>query len=176
MANLMTLARPYAAAIFRLAVETAELESWSVFLERLAAVIAALASELLDPRIGQVRLAALLAEAMPSSTPTQQRFLSVLAEKRRLGLVADVARRYEELRASLESRIDVEVVTAYPLPASEQSAFVARLSKRFNKAISLHNTVDPSVIGGAIVRAGDQLLDYSVRGRLAQLERDLVAV
>ena len=99
--------------------------------------------------------------------------VSLLAENNRLSLVGDIGGIYEELRAEEEGVLDANVTTAMALDDNYRAKLSEALQRKFNKRINIIETVDDSLIGGAIVRAGDVVIDGSVKGRLAQLNSNL---
>lgn len=172
MAELATIARPYARAAFEYAQAQGKLSQWSESLSVAAAVVAdpAVTSLLDHPRVGATQLIELIADIAGSRLDTATRnFIATLAENRRLELLPQIALMYEALRAAAESRADVEVVSAAPLDQLQQQRLIAALKKRLQRDVQLHCTVDPSLIGGAIVRCGDLVIDGSVKVRLARL-------
>jgi F-type H+-transporting ATPase subunit delta len=96
-------------------------------------------------------------------------FVNVLAANRRLYLIGFIRDQYEELRAQEDRVLDVEVVSAYELDTAERDRIIAALKKRHQKEVQLTEKVDPALLGGAIVRAGDIVVDGTVRGRLEKL-------
>src|SRR5262245_58420234 len=96
-------------------------------------------------------------------------FVNVLAANRRLNLIGDIRDQFEELRAEEDRLLDVEVVSAYELDGAERDRIIDALKKTHQKEVQLTEKVDPSLLGGAIVRAGDVVVDGTVRGRLEKL-------
>ena len=105
--------------------------------------------------------------------PRFQGFLCVLADNDRLSLCAEISRLFEALRAEAEKRLQVRVVSAVSLQDSEVERIQTALASRFDREITLSNEVDPEVLGGAIIYAGDQVIDGSLMGRLKRLEASL---
>jgi F-type H+-transporting ATPase subunit delta len=99
--------------------------------------------------------------------------LALLAENGRLAYVPEIAERFEELKAEAENVADVEVVSATELEERQRERLAGALRKRLQRDVRLHCTVDPSLIGGAVVRAGDLAIDGSLKGKLARLETEL---
>jgi F-type H+-transporting ATPase subunit delta len=100
-------------------------------------------------------------------------FIALLAENHRLGLLPEISAQFETLKAEIEHSIDVEVTTALALTDAQRETLSKALSTRFGRTVRLHETVDASLLGGAIVRSGDLVLDGSLTGRLARLEQQL---
>jgi len=179
MAELATLARPYANAVFGLARREKRLDQWSRMLEYLATAASAepmarlLASPAVSADAKAYRLADVCGDVM---TDAGRSFVNVLAANRRLDLIGEIRTRFEELRAEEEKVLDVEVISAYDLTDMEAQRVIDSLKKRFDKEIQLSSRVDESLIGGAIVRAGDMVVDGSVRGKLEKLSEALTRV
>jgi F-type H+-transporting ATPase subunit delta len=172
MAELATLARPYAAAVFSLAKRTKRLPEWSRILDYLATATGnpQMARYLAMPEITAeakaYRLADVCGDVMNDAA---RNFVNVLAANRRLNLIGFIRDQYEELRAQEDRVLDVEVVSAYELDTAERDRIIAALKKRHQKDVQLTEKVDPALLGGAIVRAGDVVVDGTVRGRLEKL-------
>jgi F-type H+-transporting ATPase subunit delta len=102
-----------------------------------------------------------------------QNFVRVLAENHRLPLLPEIAAQYEELRAAVENTVDVEVTSAVALDAAQSENLKRALNARLKRQVRMQNSVDASLLGGAIVRAGDLVIDGSLKGRLERLATDL---
>ena len=172
MAEKATIARPYSRAAFEYAQGSQKLARWSEFLQAASRVVA---DERVEPLLGNplVRpeeLAQLVLEiAAPDPTEDERRFLLLLAENRRLELLPEIAAQYETLRAEAEGTVDVTVTSAVELTPEQQARFSDALTRRLKRHVRLHCEVDPALLGGAIVRAGDFVIDGSLRGRLERL-------
>jgi F-type H+-transporting ATPase subunit delta len=179
MAEIATVARPYARAAFRHAREHNALAAWSQLLSAGAGVAAEPRARALfgSPRVTAAELVDLVvgvATAAGASVDQEGRnFVALLAENRRLGLLAEIAAQYEALRADVENTIDVEVTTAMALTEGQRTTLSAALAKRFGRQVRLNETVDAALCGGAIVRTGDLVIDGSLTGRLARLEQQM---
>ncbi|MEZ5558532.1 MAG: F0F1 ATP synthase subunit delta [Pseudomonadales bacterium] len=174
MAELATLARPYANAVFEIALGAGgdALTRWSRMLQLLAAVAQQPGVERLlgSPDVADEQKARRLIEICGDDLDDRaRRFVQVLARNKRLGLIADVAEQFEALRAEQERVLDVEVVSAYPLSDAQVERIKGALQARYSKEVSLSSSVDQSLIGGAVIRAGDTVIDGSVRGKLGKL-------
>ncbi|ABM63196.1 F0F1 ATP synthase subunit delta [Halorhodospira halophila] len=177
MAERSTLARPYARAVFELAGDDAtERQAWSRRLAAVAEVVQVpqLASLLTHPRISAEQLAGIVCEAAGDLGQTGENFVRLLASNRRLQYAPEVARVYEELRAEAEGIVDVEVLSATQLEDAQQERLAEALRKRLGREVRLQTRVDESLIGGAMIRAGDTTIDGSVKGKLARLSSALV--
>ncbi len=176
MLNRTTLARPYARAAFEVARDAGHLAEWSDTLKFAAQV--ASSSEIKqfigDPRVGREQLRELIMELGGERFNAKvENFLKVLMNYGRLELLPEIAAMYEFYRREAESRLRVQVSSAMPMNDEETDQLVERLKARFGREIDLDVDVDESLIGGAVIRAGDQVIDGSVRGRLEQLGRQL---
>lgn len=176
MAERATIARPYAKAAFETAREANAFAEWSQGL-RLAAEIVA------DPRVGSIAkspqwtasdLAGLITEVAGARLSAgMQNFVRVLAENHRLLLLPEIAAHYEVLRSSVENTVDVDVVSAVPLDAAQADKLKQALSTRLKRQVRMQNSVDATLLGGAVVRAGDLVIDGSLKGRLERLATEL---
>jgi len=170
------LARPYARAAFALAGEGKDLAGWSERLALLAQVAAdeRVAAALTSPRLTRDQRAELLIAICDQQLDDATRNLvRLLAENGRIGLLADIAAQFESLRAEAEGRVDAYVVSATSLSKDQQQRIAAGLKKRLEREIRLHCEVDESLVGGAVIRAGDLVIDGSLRGRLQRLSSRL---
>ncbi len=176
MAELATLARPYANAVFDVAKQDDELDRWSRMLGFLAAAAAdPKVSILLDaPEVADEQKAFRLAQVCGDELNDRARkLIQVLAYNKRLDLIDELREQYEQLRAAEEQTLDVEVISAFPLTSEQASAIGQALMTRYSKSINLTSMVDSGLLGGAVIRAGDTIIDGSVRGRLDKLAETL---
>jgi len=179
MAEKATIARPYARAAFEYAREHGALAAWSQLLAAGAAVAATPGGDELfgNPRVSSAALVGLVAEVAAASGATvdesARNFLALLAHAHRLAFLPEIAAQYEMRRAEVENTIDVEVTTAMPLSAGQRATLEAALAKRFGRSVRLAEQVDAALVGGAVVRAGDLVIDGSLKGRLARLEQQI---
>lgn len=172
MAEKATIARPYAKAAFEFAQEHNTFERWSKVLATGAAVASepAVRKLLNHPRVKPEELVSLIAEAAGDALDEHGRnFLLTLAQNRRLGLLPEIAAQFEVLRAEIENVADVRIISAVPLTEQQRQRFEGALKKRLKRDVRLHCEVDASLVGGAIVRAGDFVIDGSLRARLERL-------
>lgn len=176
MAELATLARPYANAAFDIAKGESSLDQWSNSLGLLAAAVdAPVVQELLSsPDIEDDAKALRLADMFRDElNDRSRRFLSVLAENKRLELLPEIAEQYEVRRAEEEQSLDVEIISAYPLTDEQADKLKAALHRKYEREINLSSSVDAELMGGAVIRAGDNVIDGSVRGKLEKLRESL---
>ena len=180
MAENLTLARPYARAVFELASEKRAFDRWSKALSVLAAlsadagVQAMFASPKAAPAVRAEVLTELCAKAGEKLEQDGRNLVQLLAENRRLNLIPEIAAEYERLRAEAENILEVELVAAMPVAAAEQKLISEALHKKLGRKITLKYVEDKTLIGGAVLRAGDLVIDGSVRERLSRLAAELV--
>jgi F-type H+-transporting ATPase subunit delta len=177
MAEKVTVARPYAKAVFELAREHDDFARWSTILAAAAAVVqdSRVARLLSSPRVQPSELIDLIAAACGEALGVSGRnFLSTLVQNRRLGVLPEVAAHYEELRAEVDNVADAHVTSAVELNAAQRQRLGTAVRRRLKRQVRLHCTVDAALIGGAIVRAGDFVIDGSLRGRLERLMNAVV--
>ncbi len=176
MAEKVTIARPYARAAFAYAQEHSALAKWSELLGNAAAVVAdeRVARLLSSPRVTPAQLVDLIGEVSGGNLDEQGRnFLSTLAQNRRLSLLPEIAATYEVLRAEVENIADVQITSAVALTDAQRERLASALRKRLKREIRLHCDVDPSLVGGAIVRSGDLVIDGSLKSGLERLASEL---
>lgn len=177
MAELSTLARPYARAVFELARDANTLAEWSALLKGLAAAVQdpQVARAIGHPAIGHGALADVLIQVMgPAATVEAKNLLRLLSEYDRLKVAPMIAEQFETLRAEHERRVDVQIVSAAPVDAAQQQALLAAVKKKLNRDVNVEWKTDPSLIAGAEIRAGDTVIDGSISGELARLRQALV--
>jgi F-type H+-transporting ATPase subunit delta len=176
MSSLTTLARPYAKAAFDLAKAENALANWDGMLN-LACAMAGdeQISGLLDhPHVSPVRVVAAMSDAAGESFSDRFRdYLQVLATNRRLPLLFEISAMYRSLRLEAEQRLQVRVVSAIELEPGQAERMKLALASRFEQEVDLENEIDPAVLGGAVIYAGDQVIDGSLRGRLQKLSNSL---
>lgn len=173
MAELRTLARPYAEAAFELAREGDRLAVWDEALAALATVIAHPDVHRLigNPRIGAQELAqAIISVSGDDLDSDVANLVRLLAEKDRLALMPAIADHFSSRRAAAENRVDVTVVAADELSEAQLQALKAALEQRLSRTVGLSTEIDNDLIGGAIIRAGDLVIDGSIRAQLAGLK------
>jgi F-type H+-transporting ATPase subunit delta len=178
MNSLTTLARPYAKAAFSLAQQSGQdgLTQWQGMLDLATQMVAdeRVAGLLENPQVSVTQAVDLLRSA--AGTRFDEgfgRFLGVLGANRRLPLLAEITALYRKHKLEAEQRLQVRVVSARALESDQAERMRAALAKRFNRDIELESVTDPEVLGGAIIYAGDQVIDGSLRGRLNKLTNAL---
>jgi F-type H+-transporting ATPase subunit delta len=172
MAERLTVARPYAKAAFETARASKQLAAWSRALSAAAAGVAEPAAQTLlgSPKLPKAQLAQIFVELVGSGIGEPgANFLRVLADNRRLGLLPEIAQVFEALRAEAERSIEAVVVSAAPLDDKTREALARALKQRLDREVTLKCETDPRLIGGAVIRAGDLVIDGSVRSKLERL-------
>jgi F-type H+-transporting ATPase subunit delta len=172
MSELSTLARPYAEAVFRMAKEENDLAGWSSRVATLAAIVsdARVAALIADPAISADRVAGLIAEVAGADLGERgNNFVKVLAENGRLTVLPEIAAQFETLKANAEGTLEATITSAQELTQAQIDDLVAGLKAKFNRAVNVQVTVDPELIGGAVIAVGDQVIDGSVKGRLQRM-------
>lgn len=176
MSSLTTLARPYAKAAFELAQADHDLAHWDDMLTLAGAFAAeeSVAGLLESPHVNAERAVKLLTDAGGERFDERFRdYLLVLGANGRLPLLQEITVLYRRLRQEAEKRLHVRVVSAAPLEEDQAERMRAALANRFEREIELESEIDTSVLGGAVIYAGDQVIDGSLRGRLNRLEQSL---
>ncbi len=172
MAELTTLARPYAKAVFAEAQEKSALDAWSDDLALLAAYAADadLAKVLVHPSLTAAQQAQALTDVCGDKlNDAAKNLVAVLAENKRLPLLSEIAALFEGLKAQLQNTVDVVVTSAFELSSDQADKLAQALKAKLNCDVRLTSEVDESLIGGAIIRAGDLVIDGSVTGKLSKL-------
>ena len=176
MAERATIARPYAKAAFAVAREQGTLDHWSRWLETARGVVESDEFQKLErsPGVSTEQLESLIAGICGADLDAQgQALLRLLTENGRLDFLPEIAVRFKELEAEDRNVAEVEVVSATALDERQKERLAAALRARLSREVRLSCAVDPALIGGAIVRSGDMLIDGSLRGKLERLETEL---
>lgn len=175
MATESTTARPYARAIFELASERGGYDQWSGRLAYWAAVVQddGMRTRLAEPGVTADAKANLIAQVSDGLDDDSVSFLKLLAENDRLAAIPDMYSQFEQLRRDAQGEVEAHVVSAYALSDEQSANIVEALGKRLSRKVKITSEVDPELIGGAIIRAGDLVIDGSIRGRLAGLEQSV---
>ena len=182
MEELRTIARPYAAAAFDIANNTETLSEWSVFLKK--------SSELLDqeaiktiiktPGLNKSTISEVFFELCTAETDSDEskqlfsNFLNVLSENKRLNTLKMVSSQFEQKKQQAEQTSEVFLTSAAKLPEDDVEQIKQALSKKLGKNIKLNSSVDETLIGGAVVKIGDHMIDGSVRSQLKKMTRFLI--
>jgi len=178
MAEKLTIARPYARAAFEEARRESRLREWSEALKAGAEVVEdpRVESLLGNPRITSEELAQFVIGIAGSVLGEHgANFVRTLADNRRLAFLPEISEQFEILKDDVERTADVTVVSAANLDESQQRKLAAALERRLNRTVRLHYEIDPSLIGGAVIRSGDLVIDGSLRTRLGRIAYELTA-
>ena len=176
MSEFATIARPYARAAFELAGESRTLAEWSQVLGVLAATLTddRIGAFINNPEISRQQLAdIILAGFTANVSEDQRRFIRLLIDTRRLTAATEIAELFEAYRADAEQSVQAEIVSARPLDEQQITNFQQALAQRTGKTVRISTRVDESLIGGALVRAGDRVIDGSLKNRLTSLSTAL---
>ena len=177
MAELATVARPYAEALFRVA-QTGDMAAWSELVSQLAQVgahpdVQAFAA---NPKLSNAELVGTLTSLVQVPvTQEAQNFLVMLAENGRITLLPEIGTQFQVLKNAQLGAADAEIASAFALTDAQVAELVTVLEKKFGRKLNPTVTVDPSLIGGVRVLVGDEVLDTSVRAKLQQMHAALVA-
>lgn len=176
MSELATLARPYASAVFKRAIETGTTGKWSGSLAFISAVLSErdVFVMLDNPKISKQDVLSFLLDICQGQVDEEaQNFLKLLVYNNRMTLISTILSLFEAYKADYEGYIDVEVSTAFEFSDEAMSAFAATLEKSLGKKIHINVILDKSLIGGVLVRAGDKVIDGSIRGQLQHMHKTL---
>ena len=176
MSNVTTLARPYAKAAFDLAEADGATGNWNDMLVLASAMVAeeSIQNLLYSPEISNSQLVKILSDTAGEAFNGRFRdYLSVVAENKRLPLLSEITDLYQRLREEADKLLRVKVVSAFELEEDQAARMKDALARRFEREILLESEVDSSVIGGAVVYAGGQVIDGSLRDRLTKLSNSL---
>ncbi|MCB1914322.1 MAG: F0F1 ATP synthase subunit delta [Rhodocyclaceae bacterium] len=172
MAELVTIARPYADAAFDLANGADALKSWSDVLGRLAAIVATpeMKGLINDPKLSAEDLTTLVRDlAGDGVTEEQQNFVSVLVDNERLQLMPEIHELFEGLKNGKEGVKDAVITSAFPLEGKQLKTLTGDLEARFKAKLNVTVNVDPELLGGVRIAVGDEVIDASVRAKLANM-------
>jgi len=172
MAELSTVARPYAKAAFEYAVQANQVSAWSAMLGFAAQLAsdAELAAFLSQPTLTAARQAELFLQAAGDALDAHgQNFITHVIAHKRLAALPAISALFEAFKAEAERAADVEVTSAFSLSDEQQASLAAELTRKLGRQVKLSAQVDASLIGGVVVRSGDLVIDGSVRGKLAKL-------
>jgi F-type H+-transporting ATPase subunit delta len=176
MTDFTTAARPYANAVYDTASESNSLDSWGEALTNLAAVVSdAQMSKLLEsPDLGKAEKGDLIIKVLGDNlTDKQQNLVKLMAENNRLKLMPDVLEQFEVARAKAENKIEAEITSAFELSAEQVSELVNTLKNKLGSDITVTTSIDESLIGGVIIKAGDTIIDASMKSQLDSLALSL---
>lgn len=176
MSDMTTIARPYAIAAFEYALQKNALPAWEGMLRSAALLVEqkAIATLLASPTVPRKKIADLFCAILSTVLDTEKKnFICLLVENNRLPVLPDIVKLFANYRAEQEKNLTVQVVSAVALDETYQHKLAASLTKRLQRQVSLQCTIDPALLGGILVRAGDRVIDGSVRGKLNRLYESL---
>ncbi len=171
-----TIARPYAEAIFTRAEETGKLDLWSEMLELLAAVVVdpTMSDIVANPLFDREDLTGLMLEIGGDHlTDEGANLVKLLVQNGRLSLLPEMTELFKALKAEKDRKLNVQVISAYALKPAQEKQIADALKEKLGRDITISSEKDPDLIGGIIIRAGDTVIDGSVRGQLQQLANEL---
>ena len=169
MAEIATIARPYAEAVFRLAKEANALNAWSEQLEMAQMVASDVEMQRLlnDPTLEAKQLSELFLSVLNQKIDVQiANFITLLIDNNRIAILFEIVRQFEVLKAKEGGVLEAQVTSAYTMTTEQIAELSARLESKFNRKINATVTVDLALIGGVVVAVGDEVYDASVRGKL----------
>jgi F-type H+-transporting ATPase subunit delta len=178
MTDRTTIARPYARAAFADARERGRLAEWDEALGVAARVLAEPRVQKLlgSPHVAPKELAALVSDVAKRHLDEHgHNFIRTLADNGRLGLLPEIAQLFSGLKDAEEGIVNVTVVSAAPLDAEQKQTLAKALARRLNREVRLTSEIDPTLLGGAVLRAGDLVIDGSLRARLERMAWQLTA-
>ncbi|MBV1960555.1 MAG: F0F1 ATP synthase subunit delta [Immundisolibacteraceae bacterium] len=175
MAERSTIARPYANAAFRYARAGGQQQQWSEMLANCVAIAAdgQVRPLLGNPRVPSGSVSTLMAEIAAADVDEGSNFLRLLDDEGRLGLLPEIAELFEQLRQAEENSVDVLIESAQAIGTPQLELIQKSLARRLQCEVAVSVELDESLLGGAVIRMGDQVIDGSVRGRLQQLAATL---
>ncbi|WP_353573088.1 F0F1 ATP synthase subunit delta [Candidatus Albibeggiatoa sp. nov. BB20] len=175
MAELSTVARPYAEAIISLATENSALDKWSENLDFLSITTQddSVVKMVANPNVDTQTLTKILLDVCESQDDGVKNLVKTLIDNQRLDVLPHLAVEYEKLKAEKQNKLKVELVSGYEVTPEQQQELQTVLQKRFGKQIDINISIDAELIGGWVIRAGDEVIDASVKGRLQQLATEL---
>lgn len=172
MAEVVTIARPYAEALARLAKEQNTWAAWSDMLSLAAAVVAdaQVAALIANPSVPAERAVELILAVCGGKLNAEGvNTVKVLAENKRLPVLPEIARLFEEMRAVAEGALEAKIVSAFPLSDAQVAALADKLAAKYGRKVGTTQEVDAGLIGGVTITVGDEVLDASVRAKLADM-------
>lgn len=181
MEELRTTARPYASAVFDIARNKETLSEWSIFLKKSSAVLEQeeIRSLIKTPGLNKKTVAEIFFELSVEESETTENkalfsnFLNVLSENKRLNIITMVSNQFEQKKQKAEQAAEVLLTSAVALPKEDIEKIKQALGEKLGKKIELNNSVDETLIGGAVVKIGDHMIDGSIRTQLIKMTRFL---
>ena len=178
MAELLTLARPYAKAAFAFASEQGATDNWSNALQVLSAAVQdeAFSAYLNRPELTPAEQVSIFAKVLgENQTQAVSNFLMLRADNARLALLPEIEAEYELLKSQNNNTVDVVIESAFPMTSVQEQLLTHALEKKFNAAVNVSVEVNPALIAGVVIRAGDQVIDDSALNKLEKMRTRLLA-
>ena len=178
MAELLTLARPYAKAAFAFASEQGATDNWSNVLQVLSAAVQdeAFSAYLNRPELTPAEQVSVFAKVLGENQIQEvSNFLTLLADNDRLALLPEIETEYELLKSQNNNTVDVVIESAFPVTSVQEQLLAQALEKKFNAAVNVTVEVNPALIAGVVIRAGDQVIDDSALNKLEKMRTRLLA-
>ena len=176
MSDMQTLARPYAVATFKRAKETNKIKKWSDDLAFMSAVLSNenIAIVVDNPKISKQQISAFVLDICQGQVDKEaENLLQLLIQNNRLTLLPVIAELFETFKTEDAGLVDVDVFVAYAFSKEDKAKFSSTLEKTLGKKVNMKVTVDKSLLGGVLVRAGDRVIDGSIKGQLQQMQKTL---
>ena len=180
MAEAATIARPYAKATFAAARDAKALPAWSEALHAASGLAADARIEdlITNPKLDADQVVSMFAGlggrgAAPDFDAHWQNFVRLLAQNKRLHVLPEITGQFEMLRAQYENELDVEVTSAVAMSEAQRAKLAVALKTRFKRDVRMTTAIDPKLLGGAVIRAGDLVIDGSIQGRLQRMASEL---
>jgi F-type H+-transporting ATPase subunit delta len=176
MAENTTIARPYAEAIFSLAKEAANFKTWSDTLQLAAAVASDETMQRLigDTNIQKAQLAQLFIDICADKLNDHgKNMVKVLVENKRLAILPEIMQQYENLRAEAEKTLEAEVISAFEVSDAQKKHIAEKLKARLGREVTLSCSIDKTLLGGVVIKAGDMVIDGSTIGQINKLSVEL---
>ena len=181
MAETSTLARPYAQAIVNLAHADNTVKTWSDTLTLLKEVTAneSIVKLIENPDVSSERLISLISDICKDEqvelSEQAQNFLKITAENGRMGVIPEIADSFEAMRAEEEGSIEAQVISAFAVNATQKKSIAAALKTKLGREVTITTQTDKSLLGGVIIRAGDMVIDGSVKSQLEKITHSLLS-
>jgi F-type H+-transporting ATPase subunit delta len=182
MASNITLARPYAKAAFNAAKEHKSIDSWEKFLSTISLIVQNkdFVIVMTSPRVGAQKSAALLLEIYQKQTKDKEankefaNFIKLLGQNGRLALLPEIANLFVQYRIEEENKLIINITSAFPITSEQQKKFGQALKIRMQREVDIEVNIDQDLIGGAVIRAGDFVIDGSVKTQVENMTRELI--
>jgi F-type H+-transporting ATPase subunit delta len=176
MAEYTTSARPYARAVYALATQSSTVDNWTDALALMAAVTTdtAMQEMLDDPQLSKEQKGQLILKVIADKlNQQQQNLVRLMAENDRLRALPEVAHQFETYRAEAEGKVEAEIISAFALTSEQEKAITNTLKSKLGRDVSITTSTDESLIGGVVIKAGDTIIDGSMKYQLELLAQTL---